>query len=404
MADKPLPKGTAKVRTSKYRHLFGTPTQNAETILGVQLGSVQIEANLLKVNPQFLAVPWSGDGVIAVIPTNTKGAVSHDLPLIVHDENTINDFAFNPFNDNLLATATQTGSIFIWRIPEGGLTADLTKPTLSIPASEKRLLNVDFHNLASNVLVSIDAGKVVKLWDIENAKELQKLPDVHKGLITNISWNREGSLVSTSCKDKFLRIIDPRANKTVAETSDHQGAKGSRVVWLPKKNFIFSCGFSKGSERQLSLHDPRKLDQKLTLQTIDNSSSTLLPFYDDDNGILFLGGKGDGNIRFYEVTDSDQFVYFLSEFKSKEPQSGLAAFPKQSMDVMKCETMRLLKITPQGQVIPIRFEIPRQENVFFQDDIFPDTWDGKPSMTAAEWNGGANNPPKLMSLNPEKRK
>ena len=33
----------------------------------------------------------------------------------------------------------------------------------------------------------------------------------------------------------------------------------------------------------------------------EQASGTILPFYDPDTHILFLAGKGDGNIRYYEV-------------------------------------------------------------------------------------------------------
>ena len=68
--------------------------------------------------------------------------------------------------------------------------------------------------------------------------------------------------------------------------------KGGRVTWLRKKNLIFTNGFGKGSDRQMALYDPRKLSQRLTLQVIDTSNSSLLPFYEEDNGIMFLAGKG----------------------------------------------------------------------------------------------------------------
>ena len=50
------------------------------------------------------------------------------------------------------------------------------------------------------------------------------------------------------------------------DVSDHQGVKGGRALWFGKKDKIFTVGFSKGSERQYALYDPRKLDQRLTLQ------------------------------------------------------------------------------------------------------------------------------------------
>jgi len=189
----------------------------------------------------------------------------------------------------------------------------------------------------------------------------------------------------------MLRTFDPRANKCIQEVSDHQGTKGGRVVYLKKKNLIFTCGFSKGSERQLALYDPRKMDQRLTLQVIDSSSSALMPFYDEDNSILFLAGKGDGNIRSYEISaEEDPFVFFLNEFKSKDPQSGMTMLPKWSCNVANCEIDRLVKITPQGMVVNLKFEVPRKDQ-FFQDDLFPDTLDTTtPCCEASDWFNGAN--------------
>jgi len=323
--------------------------------------------------------------------------------LITHPENSVNDFNFSPFNANLLASACQDGSVALWQITDGGLTQTLSTPTASFPASDKRLLTLEFNPLADNVILTVDAGKQVKLFDVEQRQAKSSLPDVHKGLLTNVSWNGAGSLLATSCKDKTLRIFDPRANKCAGETPDHPGAKGARCLWLANKDIVFSVGFGKGSERQFSLFDPRKFAKALTLQTIDNSSSSLLPFYDNDNSVLFLGGKGDGNIRLYEVVDTDPYIFFLNEYKAKEPQSGLATLPKQSCNVMKCEIMKFVKITPQGLFIPLRFEVPRAENQFFQEDLFPPTWDGKPSMTSRDWFSGASKPANLVSLNPAKQ-
>jgi len=401
---KPRPKGTAHVRQSKFRHLFGTPGQTQDCTFGVNLGSVQVESIPLRVNSHLFAAPWNVSGCVVVLPISFKGSLCPEQPLIIHDEKSVNDFNFNPFDDQLLATACSDGTVSLWRIPDGGLTGNLSNPERSLEASDKRLLNVYFHPLASDVLATIDAGKTIKLFDLEGGQERFTFPNVHKAIPTNLSWNALGNLCATCCKDKILRVFDPRANRCVGETPDHPGTKGSHVLWLGRKDRLLTIGFGKNSERQMALYDPRNLGTRLSLQTIDNASSSLMTFYDNDNGIIFLGGKGDGNIRYYEVTDEEPFLFFLNEFKSKDPQSGLAVFPKQCCDVMKCEIMRFLKITPQGTVFPIRFEVPRVENVYFQEDIFPDTWDGKPSMRSSEWFSGVNKEAQLVSLNPEKQK
>lgn len=72
----------------------------------------------------------------------------------------------------------------------------------------------------------------------------------------------------------------------------------------------------------------------------------LLHRYDDDNGILYVAGKGDGNIRYFEIVDTDPYVHFLSEFRDNSSQKGICWLPKRAMDTTKCEVAvacRLMK-------------------------------------------------------------
>lgn len=47
----------------------------------------------------------------------------------------------------------------------------------------------------------------------------------------------------TSCKDKVVRIIDPRSNVPIILSSDsHQSIKDSRVVWLGDQQRILTTG------------------------------------------------------------------------------------------------------------------------------------------------------------------
>jgi len=140
------------------------------------------------------------------------------------------------------------------------------------------------------------------------------------------------------------------------------------------------------------------LSTKLATHKIDNTPSSPIPFWEEDNSLLYLTGKGDGNIRIFEIVDTEPYLYFLTEFKSKDPATGIAKLPRIVCNAMKCEITRFLKLTPTGQVIPVRFEVPRQNMNIFQDDLFPPTWDYKPSMTSSEWFAGQNKPVKKISL------
>ena len=121
-------------------------------------------------------------------------------------------------------------------------------------------------------------------------------------------------------------------------------------------------------------------------------------FEDVDNSLLFVAGKGDGNISFFEVDGSE--IFPLSDYKSNTPQNGMCLLPKKVCNVLSCEIARFMKLSGT-RVEPIRIEVPRQESSFFQDDLYPDTWDLKPTMNASEWAGGANNQRNLVSLEPQ---
>jgi len=202
--------------------------------------------------------------------------------------------------------------------------------------------------------------------------------------------------LATTSKDKKLRLVDPRTEKAVGKVEAHAGVKGGRAIWLGSKEKIFSCGFTKTSEREYCLWDPRDLTNPLSRQSVDSASGILMPFYDNDTSVLFLGGKGDGNIRYYEVVDEAPYIHFLSEYKSATPQRGLAMLPKRAVNVSECEIVRILKVGTKT-VEPIAFNVPRKSDLF-QDDIFPDCYAGEPALSAAEWLGGANANPKTVSL------
>jgi len=176
----------------------------------------------------------------------------------------------------------------------------------------------------------------------------------------------------------------------------HQGVKGSRVCWLKDK--VLTVGFSKSSEREFNIYDPRSIGEPLAHLNIDTSSGGIMPFFDPDTSILFLAGKGDGNIRYYEIVDEAPYFYYLSEFKSPAPQKGIAFLPKRALNLGECEIARALKLHV-NKVEPISFRVPRKSDIF-QDDLYPDTYAGEPALTLDQWVKGSNAEPKTRSLAP----
>merc|ERR1711916_286044 len=117
----------------------------------------------------------------------------------------------------------------------------------------------------------------------------------------SISFNYNGSLLATSSKDKKIRII--------------------------------TTGFSKMSERQYAIWDSKDLSKALKMEMIDTASGVLFPFFDFNTSMVYLAGKGDGNIRYYEPVDDRPYCFYLDEYKSSAPQRGLGMMPKRGVAV-----------------------------------------------------------------------
>lgn len=57
---------------------------------------------------------------------------------------------------------------------------------------------------------------MIIIWNVGTGEVLLSLDDMHPDVIHSVCWNSNGSLLATTCKDKTLRIIDPRKGQVVA--------------------------------------------------------------------------------------------------------------------------------------------------------------------------------------------
>jgi len=122
---------------------------------------------------------------------------------------------------------------------------------IDLRAHERKVTLVKFHPTAANVLASVSADGMVKLWDVEGGREGGSC-DVHQQLVQDVQWDWRGETFATTSKDKILRVIDGRTGAVAAERKEaHEGTKSSKCVWLGEKGLLLTVGFTKQSRRQV---------------------------------------------------------------------------------------------------------------------------------------------------------
>lgn len=141
----------------------------------------------------------------------------------------------------------------------------------------------------------------------------------------------------------------------------HMGTKCSKVAFLDNGKVV-TTGFSRHSDRQYSIWDQHDLKNPLHQEVMDSSSGVITPYFDYDTRMvsckiaidlqislkfklirivcvfivisksqLYLAGKGDGSIRYYEIVDEAPYIHYLNQFLSGHPQVSVKPHLCRSM-------------------------------------------------------------------------
>lgn len=88
-------------------------------------------------------------------------------------------------------------------------------------------INSDKEACALTLCVSIlGCDNQIIIWNVGTGEAMINLEDMHPDVIFSVSWSRNGSLLCTACKDKKVRVIDPRKKKIVAVSESPEGFGG----------------------------------------------------------------------------------------------------------------------------------------------------------------------------------
>eukprot|EP00070_Physeter_catodon_P033063 XP_028339957.1 coronin-7 [Physeter catodon] len=437
-----------RFKVSKFRHTEARPPRRETWISDIRAGTVPSCGNHIKASCSLIAFNSDRPGMVGIVPLEGQGEdkrhvthlgchsdwpfldVSHKWIHTVHSlsnlgplcplqeasptpdlgvpteftarlllhlqRNLVTDLDFSPFDDFLLATASADRTVKLWRLPAPG-GALPSGPGLVLGPEDVQVEVLQFHPTADGILVSA-AGRTVKVWDAAKQQPLTELAS-HGDLVQGATWSRDGALVGTTCKDKQLRIFDPRAKPEASQSTwAHENSRDGRLVWTGTQEHLVSTGFNKMCEREVKLWDARLFSSARTSLTLDTSPRSLMPLLDPDSRLLVLAGKGESQLYCYEVAPQQPALSPVTQCLLESVLQGVALVPRRALAVMGCEVLRVLQLSDTA-IVPISYHVPRKA-VEFHEDLFPDTAGCVPASNPHAWWAGSNQQVQRVSLHP----
>uniref|UniRef100_A0A8D0PL05 Coronin-7 n=1 Tax=Sus scrofa TaxID=9823 RepID=A0A8D0PL05_PIG len=327
-----------RFKVSKFRHTEARPPRREAWISDIRAGTAPSCGNHIKSSCSLIAFISDRPGVLGIVPLEGQGEDKRHVTHLGCHSDLVTDLDFSPFDDFLLATAS----------------ADRT---------------------VSGATGRAAPGPSTPIWSC-----------LHPAV-----WSQDGALVGTTCKDKQLRIFDPRAKPEASQsTQAHENSRDGRLVWTGTREHLVSTGFNQMREREVKLWDIRLFSGALASLTLDASPRSLMPLLDPDSGLLVLAGK----VRSWSPRP-------LTQCLLESALRGAALVPRRALAVLGCEVLRVLQLSDSA-IVPISYHVPRKA-AEFHEDLFPDAAGSTPASDAQAWWAGSNQQVQRVSLHPARR-
>jgi coronin-1B/1C/6 len=371
---------------SKWKNIFGERDKAGSFDDVNPKTTINSDGSIIDVSSEFVAVNWntSGGGAVGIFRTRNFERVKSSFPLIYGHTAIVSDIKFSPLNPFLLATSSDDGKVKIWNIPADGLKDDLREETQRLTGHKKKVNIIQWNPVVSEVIASFGNDNDLLISDITKGDEIFRLHTEDPGF--NIEWNSTGSQIISSLKSKNITIWDVRSLSVVSSTLGHDTAKIQRSGFADG-DYIYSSGHNSKGFREIKLFDRRNFKDSVQSYKLDSLQGMLSNYYDSDLGVLYLHGKGEGVISYLEIKDG--VIKEGSKYSSTDQASGIAFFPKRTMDYNNSELARCA-IACKSHINYISFKYPRR-NQGFQEEFYPHCVTGEAGLTFDEWKSGKVN-------------
>ncbi len=381
---------------SKFKNALGF--EKKEKFTNCLVSTASTEGRLIAVNCNFLAMSWCNLGEIVVIDSSNQVSVHPNQPRIKGHRASSLDLEFSPFSSDLLAASFDDGYVLLYKIPEGGLTDNITQEVQVYNKHTKKVPFVTFNPIASDVVCSAAFNGEIHIW---NAIKGETACEVNAGdTPTCLNWSPNGVLVGATTKNKFMQVFDPRSNKLIMKHQINEVIQSSKFAWIDNDTFV-TTSWNKAGMKQLKLWDLRKVNEDLTSSEvtstqIDTAKTVTTPFIDRESKLVYTIGKGEAFIHYYDYSEGT-FKKGIS-FKATEPSISSVMFERKCMDYNTNEIDRFARYVNSQKVYYISFNIARR-NPGFDQSLYPAVESGEAALDFDQWIGGQKAEPIKREIN-----
>ena len=178
------------------------------------------------------------------------------------------------------------------------------------------------------------AGSLLTLDDPE--RELEYLPDAHKGPVLSLSWNPTyRQLLASGSADNTVKLWDLTTEKAV-HTMRHHKDKVQAVKWNPRMGNLLLSG---GYDRRVCVVDPKQKKSALAWEVPSDIEAVAWNPHDAN---IFLASTESGSVHAYDIRQPGKQLFSIMAHQKEV--TGLSFNPKVPNMFLTSSTDKTAKI------------------------------------------------------------
>ena len=226
--------------------------------------------------------PLGGATIAAEIPTR------YTLP---PGDGAVWSVAFDPCGE-LIATATEGGTVQFWDAREGHI-----RGTLVNPKSKSPVWSIAFNRDGSQLATASDDG-FVRLWDVKTKQEVG-VSFKHLFPVRCVALSPDGTRLVSGTRNGAVTIWDVESGEKLFSTAGHDGGTVMAVAFSPDGKLVASAG----SDKTVKLWDTEDGSPRATLT--NHTGPVYAVAFDPTSQVLASAGW-DHTVRLWDANTAEQ--------------------------------------------------------------------------------------------------